>query len=159
VRPQERIPAIDHQRGDGDLETDPDPRVSTLVAAGYGAHRRRIKPPQLDQLRRLQCPHRGHASTCPRRRHHHKSTVSSRSAGAASSQTPAGAPTLPPTPRIALASKENDMIVLGLVLLVVGFLLHISILTTLGIILLVIGAVLAILGGTGRMVGGRRHWY
>jgi hypothetical protein len=95
----------------------------------------------------------------PRRRHHHKSTVSSRTLRAASSQTPAEAPTLPPTPRIALASKENDMIVLGLVLLVVGFLLHISILTTLGIILLVIGAVLAILGGTGRMVGGRRHWY
>jgi hypothetical protein len=55
--------------------------------------------------------------------------------------------------------EGEDMIVLGLVLLVVGFLLHISILTTLGIILLVIGAVLAILGGTGRMVGGRRHWY
>jgi Family of unknown function (DUF6131) len=51
------------------------------------------------------------------------------------------------------------MIVLGLVLLVVGFLLHISILWTLGIILLVIGAVLAIVGGTGRMVGGRAHWY
>jgi hypothetical protein len=31
--------------------------------------------------------------------------------------------------------------------------------TTLGIILLVIGAVLAVLDGTGRMVGGRRHWY
>jgi hypothetical protein len=51
------------------------------------------------------------------------------------------------------------MIILGLVLLVVGFILHIGILTTLGIILLVIGAVLAIVGGTGRMVGGRRHWY
>jgi hypothetical protein len=55
--------------------------------------------------------------------------------------------------------KEKEMIVLGLVLLVVGFLLHISILWTLGIILLVIGAVLAIVGGTGRMVGGRAHWY
>ena len=51
------------------------------------------------------------------------------------------------------------MIVLGLILLVVGFIAHISILWTLGIILLVIGAILAILGGTGRMVGGRRHWY
>jgi Family of unknown function (DUF6131) len=105
------------------------------------------------------CPHRGHESTCP--------------APPSSSQIyrqfpgrqgriepdPAEVPTLPPTPRIAPASKEYDMIVLGLVLLVVGFLLHISILTTLGIILLVIGAVLAILGGTGRMVGGRRHWY
>lgn len=51
------------------------------------------------------------------------------------------------------------MIILGLVLLIVGFIAHISILWTLGIILLVIGAVLAIVGGTGRMVGGRRHWY
>jgi hypothetical protein len=55
--------------------------------------------------------------------------------------------------------KEEIMIVLGLVLLVVGFLFHVSILWTLGIILLVIGAILAILGGTGRMVGGRAHWY
>jgi hypothetical protein len=51
------------------------------------------------------------------------------------------------------------MIILGIVLLVLGFLLHISILWTLGIILLVVGAVLAILGGTGRAIGGRRHWY
>ncbi|CPR08211.1 hypothetical protein BN971_01210 [Mycobacterium bohemicum DSM 44277] len=51
------------------------------------------------------------------------------------------------------------MIILGIVLLVAGFLLKISILWTLGIILLVIGAVLAIVGSTGRAVGGRRHWY
>ncbi|NMI01204.1 DUF6131 family protein [Pseudonocardia acidicola] len=51
------------------------------------------------------------------------------------------------------------MIVLGLVLLVVGFLLKISILWTIGIILLVIGVVLAVLGATGRAVGGRRHYF
>ncbi len=51
------------------------------------------------------------------------------------------------------------MIILGLILLIIGFIAHISILWTIGIILLVIGAILAILGGTGRMVGGRRHWY
>lgn len=51
------------------------------------------------------------------------------------------------------------MIILGIILLVLGFFLHVGILETLGIILLVIGAVLAILGGTGRAVGGRRHWY
>ena len=51
------------------------------------------------------------------------------------------------------------MIVLGLILLILGFVLHISILWTLGIILLVIGAILALLGGTGRAIGGRRHWY
>ncbi len=51
------------------------------------------------------------------------------------------------------------MIVLGLILLVAGFVLKISILWTIGIILLVIGAVLAVLGSTGRAVGGRRHYY
>lgn len=51
------------------------------------------------------------------------------------------------------------MIVLGLILLVLGFVLHISLLWTLGIILLVVGVILAVLGGTGRAIGGRRHWY
>jgi uncharacterized membrane protein HdeD (DUF308 family) len=51
------------------------------------------------------------------------------------------------------------MIVLGLVLLVIGFVAKIAILWTLGIILLVIGAILAVAGSAGRMVGGRRHWY
>lgn len=51
------------------------------------------------------------------------------------------------------------MIVLGIVLLVLGFLFHIAVLWTIGIIVLVIGAVLAIAGTTGRAIGGRRHWY
>jgi hypothetical protein len=51
------------------------------------------------------------------------------------------------------------MIVLGLILLLIGWLAHISILTTIGIILLVVGAVLYLLGATGRAVGGRKHWY
>ena len=51
------------------------------------------------------------------------------------------------------------MIVLGLILLIVGFIAHISILWTLGIILLVIGAILAIAGAMGRAVGGRKHYY
>jgi hypothetical protein len=51
------------------------------------------------------------------------------------------------------------MIVLGAILLILGFVLKISILWTIGIILLVIGAVLWILGSMGRAVGGRRHWY
>ncbi|OBI49166.1 hypothetical protein A5705_13870 [Mycobacterium sp. E787] len=51
------------------------------------------------------------------------------------------------------------MIILGIILLVAGFLLKISILWTIGIILLVIGAILWILGSTGRAVAGRRHWY
>ncbi|MGI5216914.1 DUF6131 family protein [Nocardia sp. CA-290969] len=51
------------------------------------------------------------------------------------------------------------MIVLGLILLIAGYLLGIGLLTTLGIILLVIGAVLAVAGSVGRPVGGRRHYY
>ena len=51
------------------------------------------------------------------------------------------------------------MIILGLILLVVGFFPGISILTTLGVILLVIGVILAILGATGRAIGGRAQWY
>ena len=51
------------------------------------------------------------------------------------------------------------MIVLGVILLLIGFLADISILWTIGIVLLVVGAVLAILGGVGRKVGGRKHWF
>lgn len=51
------------------------------------------------------------------------------------------------------------MIVLGIILLIIGFIAKIAILWTIGIILLVIGAVLALVGVGGREIGGRRHWY
>ncbi|MCT7657608.1 DUF6131 family protein [Mycobacterium deserti] len=51
------------------------------------------------------------------------------------------------------------MIILGLILLIAGFLLKMSILWTIGIILLVVGLILAVLGRTGRAVGGRRHYF
>ena len=51
------------------------------------------------------------------------------------------------------------MIVLGIILVLIGWLASISILTTIGIILIVVGVVLAILGSMGRAVGGRKHWY
>jgi uncharacterized membrane protein HdeD (DUF308 family) len=51
------------------------------------------------------------------------------------------------------------MIVLGIILLIVGFIAKIAILWTIGIILLVIGAVLALLGFAGREIGGRKHWF
>ena len=51
------------------------------------------------------------------------------------------------------------MIILGIILLIAGFVLKISILWTIGIILLIIGAVLMLMGRTGRAVGGRRHYY
>jgi Family of unknown function (DUF6131) len=51
------------------------------------------------------------------------------------------------------------MIIIGLILLVLGFVLHIPVLWTIGIILLVIGAVLWIAGATGHAVAGRRHYW
>lgn len=51
------------------------------------------------------------------------------------------------------------MIAAGVVLLILGFLLNINILWTIGVILLVVGAALWILGAVGRPVAGRRYWY
>jgi hypothetical protein len=51
------------------------------------------------------------------------------------------------------------MIVLGIILLIIGFVATIPILWTIGIILVIIGILLEVLGATGRAVGGRRHYY
>ena len=51
------------------------------------------------------------------------------------------------------------MLIVGIICLVLGFVLGISILWTIGIIILVIGAILWILGAVGHPVGGRRHWF
>ncbi len=51
------------------------------------------------------------------------------------------------------------MIILGVILLIVGFLIHIPILWTIGIIVLIVGLVLVVMGSMGRAVGGRRHYY
>jgi hypothetical protein len=51
------------------------------------------------------------------------------------------------------------LIILGIILVLIGWLASISILTTIGIILIVVGLVLALLGSMGRAVGGRKHWY
>ena len=51
------------------------------------------------------------------------------------------------------------MIVLGAILLILGFVLNIQTLWTIGVILLVVGAVLWLLGSIGRPVGGRKVWY
>jgi hypothetical protein len=51
------------------------------------------------------------------------------------------------------------MLVLGVVLLVLGYFLGIGILETLGLILVVVGAILALLGGIGHPVGGRQHFW
>jgi len=51
------------------------------------------------------------------------------------------------------------VIIFGVVLLLLGFLLKVSILYTIGAILLVIGLVLLVLGSIGRPLAGRRHYY
>jgi hypothetical protein len=51
------------------------------------------------------------------------------------------------------------MIVIGIILLLLGFLLAIPILWTLGIIVLVVGLVLLLLGSIGHAVGPRRHYW
>lgn len=52
-----------------------------------------------------------------------------------------------------------SVIILGVVLLVLGFIFAIKILWAIGIVVLVIGLVLVVLGATGRAVRGRRHYY
>ena len=51
------------------------------------------------------------------------------------------------------------MIVIGLILLIIGFVTGISILWTIGIIVLLLGLIALLLGSTGRAVGGRRHYW
>ncbi len=51
------------------------------------------------------------------------------------------------------------MIILGLVLLLIGFVAGIPVLWSLGMIVLVIGLVLMVLGSLGHAVGGRRHYF
>ena len=54
---------------------------------------------------------------------------------------------------------ELDVIILGIILLIIGFIAHIAIVWTIGIIVLVVGAILALLGMMGHAVGGRRHYF
>jgi membrane-bound ClpP family serine protease len=56
-------------------------------------------------------------------------------------------------------NQVSTMIILGIILLVVGFLLKIHIIWIIGIVVLVIGLVLLAMGSMGRAVGGRRHYY
>ncbi|HTC70802.1 MAG TPA: DUF6131 family protein [Acidothermaceae bacterium] len=55
--------------------------------------------------------------------------------------------------------KGTLVIVLGVVLLLIGFIAGIPILWTIGVVLVVIGAILFLLGSAGRAVGGRRHYW
>jgi hypothetical protein len=51
------------------------------------------------------------------------------------------------------------MITVGVVLLLLGMVLNIPILYSVGVVLLIVGAVLMLLGRSGRQVGGRAHYW
>ncbi|HEY6790772.1 MAG TPA: DUF6131 family protein [Trebonia sp.] len=51
------------------------------------------------------------------------------------------------------------MIILGVILLIIGFIAKIAIIWTIGIVAVVIGLILAVLGFAGHAVGGRRHYF
>ncbi len=51
------------------------------------------------------------------------------------------------------------MIVLGILLLIIGFVTGIPIVWSIGVIVLVVGLILWLLGVLGHAVGGRRHYF
>lgn len=51
------------------------------------------------------------------------------------------------------------MIILGIILLIIGFLAKIAIVWTIGIVVLAVGLILVLLGALGRGIGGRRHYW
>jgi hypothetical protein len=51
------------------------------------------------------------------------------------------------------------MIILGIVLLIIGFLVKIAIVWAIGVVVLLIGLIAALLGAIGRGIGGRRHYW
>ena len=51
------------------------------------------------------------------------------------------------------------MIILGVILLIIGFVAHVAIIWTIGVIVLIVGAILFLLGSLGHAVGGRRHYF
>ncbi|MFI6602392.1 hypothetical protein ACIBHX_39590 [Nonomuraea sp. NPDC050536] len=51
------------------------------------------------------------------------------------------------------------MIILGVILLVLGWLTGLSILYTIGAIVLIVGLVFLVMGSVGRPMFGRRYWF
>jgi hypothetical protein len=51
------------------------------------------------------------------------------------------------------------VIILGILLLIIGFVAGIAILWTIGIVVVIIGVILALLGMAGHAVGGRKHYF
>jgi uncharacterized membrane protein HdeD (DUF308 family) len=55
--------------------------------------------------------------------------------------------------------ERRSMITLGVICLILGLVLEVPVLWTIGIILIVVGIILAILGMMDRAIGPRRHYY
>jgi uncharacterized membrane protein HdeD (DUF308 family) len=70
-----------------------------------------------------------------------------------------GSATLRHPPRRRLRRVRSPLIILGVILLIIGFIAKIAIVWTIGIIVVVVGAILALLGMAGHAVGGRRHYF
>ena len=51
------------------------------------------------------------------------------------------------------------MIVIGLILMLIGFIAKIPVLWGIGIFVALVGLVLLLLGSAGREIGGRRHYF
>lgn len=51
------------------------------------------------------------------------------------------------------------MIILGIILLIIGFVAKIAIVWTIGIVVLVLGLIAILLGSIGHPLGGRRHYW
>ena len=51
------------------------------------------------------------------------------------------------------------MIIFGIVLLIIGFVMGIAIVWTIGVIVRVVGLILWLLGALGHAVGGRKHYF
>jgi uncharacterized membrane protein HdeD (DUF308 family) len=76
---------------------------------------------------------------------------------------------LPPCGRVTLGrllgssafqkTKGVSLIILGVILLIIGFVAKVAIIWTIGIIAVVVGAILALLGMAGHAIGGRRHYF
>ena len=56
-------------------------------------------------------------------------------------------------------SNGGFMIILGLIILIIGFVTGIAIVWTIGTIVLAVGLILWLLGALGHAVGGRRHYF
>jgi hypothetical protein len=51
------------------------------------------------------------------------------------------------------------MIIIGLILLAIGFIAHVAVLWSIGVVVLVIGLVVVLASGLGHAIGGRRHLF